>query len=141
MRLPALGRWSRWLALAYGGTLLAWLSTEDVTVWPVTLLGCCAAILIAILSVLGKLGSRQLTVREMLLLAFLSGVAIGTASSVIVAVLMFFKNAWHAHVFPDYPPEMMLAVLARAPTWAAAGGVMGLGLGFGWLTWFGKHDE
>lgn len=29
--------------------------------------------------------------------------------------LMFFKNALHAHVFWDFPPAMVVAMLTRAP--------------------------
>jgi hypothetical protein len=46
---------------------------------------------------------------------------------------MFFKNARHGHLFPDYTLEMMLAMLSRAPAWAIAGGLFGLSLGLGWL--------
>ncbi len=62
----------------------------------------------------------------------------GLGGSVATAGLMFFKNARHAHVFPDYPAGMLLATLERAPMWAAAGGLIGLSVGLGCLALYEK---
>jgi hypothetical protein len=52
---------------------------------------------------------------------------------------MFFKNARHSHLYPDYPPEQLLAMLGRAPIWMLAGAFLGLSLGLGWLAL--RRDE
>jgi hypothetical protein len=74
-------------------------------------------------------------------LGLLLGAADGLGTSVATAVLMFFKNARHAHVFPDYPAGMIIAVLERAPLWAAAGALAGLSIGLAWLALQGVDDE
>jgi hypothetical protein len=133
MHLPQPGRRSRWLALAYSLAVFIWLSVEDLTIWPVTLFGSIGALLIVSLTVLSKMGGRFITARHLPLLVGLLGLVVGLGSSITVTALMFFKNARHAHVFPDYPVDLMLATLVRAPVWAVAGGLLGLSLGLGWL--------
>ncbi len=59
----------------------------------------------------------------------LAGALAGALASLCTAALMLFKNLRHAHIFPDYPAEMLLAVLERLPIWAVAGGLAGLGVG------------
>lgn len=59
----------------------------------------------------------------------LAGALAGALASLCTAALMLFKNLRHAHIFPDYPAEMLLAVLERLPSWAIAGGLAGLGIG------------
>jgi len=141
MRLPGLGRWSRLLALAYGFALFVWLSVEDTASWPPVLFGLGLSSLIAILLTLDKIGGRWLAGRYVPVVGFLLGAVIGLGTSLAAAVLMFFKNARHAHLFPDYPAGMMLAVLERAPLWAVAGALAGLSIGLAWLTLRGVVDE
>jgi hypothetical protein len=43
---------------------------------------------------------------------------------------MLLKTGWHAHPIPDYPASMIVEMLARAPLWAAAGALAGVGV---WL--------
>ena len=59
----------------------------------------------------------------------LTGAIIGGLASVTTPLLMLFKDLRHAHIFPDYPPEMMLATMERMPIWALAGGLAGFGIG------------
>ena len=141
MRLPITGRWSRLLALGYGISLFFWLSLEDTSVWPVVIFGCGLAVLISLLVTLDKIGGRSVPARFVPVLGGLLGSITGLGVSVAVAALMFFKDARHAHVFPDYPTAMMLAILERAPIWALAGGLVGLSLGLGWLAWRRTGDE
>jgi hypothetical protein len=61
------------------------------------------------------------------------GAAVGLGASIATAALMFFKDARHAHLYPDYPAEQMGAVLQRAPGWALAGALFGLALSLAWL--------
>lgn len=142
MYLPTLGRGTRLLALAYGLALFFWLSLEDTHVAPVVLFGLGLAILIIGLMTLDKIGGRWLAARQFFGLIVVSGVAMGLGTSVATAVLMFFKNARHAHLFPDYPTGMIMAMLERAPLWGVAGGLLGLSLGLGWLaTRREKHER
>jgi hypothetical protein len=41
---------------------------------------------------------------------------------------MLFKDARHAHLYPDYPPPILGAMLARLPAWSLAGGLATVGL-------------
>jgi hypothetical protein len=141
MCLLTLGRWSRLLALGYGIALFVWLSVEDVAVWPAALFGLGLSSLIVILLTLDKIGGRWLAGRYLLVLGLLLGAADGLGTSVATAVLMFFKNARHAHVLPDYPVDMIIAVLERAPLWAAAGALAGLSVGLVWLALRGVDNE
>jgi hypothetical protein len=141
MRLPRLGRWSRLLALGYGIALFGWLSVEDVETWPAALFGLGLSSLIVVLWTLDKMGGHRLAARHMPAGGLLLGAVIGLGASVATALLMFFKNARHAHVFPDYPAGMIVAMLERAPLWAAAGALAGLGLALAWLALRGVGDE
>ncbi len=58
----------------------------------------------------------------------LFGALLGAGTSVAAVGLMFFKNALHAHVFLDFPPALLLALLSRAPGWALAGALGGAGV-------------
>lgn len=120
----------RWLALSYGLALWLWLSVEDTAVWPAVLFGLGLATLMLALTFLDKLNLRWLPI---------FGLLVGLGTAVASTVLMFFKNAVHAHVFWDFPPGLMFAILQRAWVWAAAGGLVGLGLTL-WIKSF-KHDH
>ena len=135
MRVPNPGRRARLLTLAYGLALFWWFSLEDLAVWPVTLFGIGLATLIVVYTLSGKIGGKIVAAAYVPALGGLIGSLIGIGSSVAIAGLMFFKNAQHGHLYPDYPVEMMLAMLQRAPSWAIAGGLLGLSLGLGWRAW------
>jgi hypothetical protein len=133
MRLPAPGRRARLLGLVYGGIIFLWFSVEDNAVWPVAALGAGLSALIVSLTTMDKIGGSIVAARFIPLLMALMGGVIGLGASVTVVALMFFKNALHAHIFPDFPPALMLAMLQRAPAWAAAGALLGCGLGLAWI--------
>ena len=130
----------RLIVLAYGISLFIWLSVEDVSVGPVILFGLGAAFLTSVLSTVGKLNVVSIAARYLPILALLLGGLNGALTSVMVVALMFFKNSRHAHIFADYPPEVMVAILRRGPVWALAGGLIGLSVGLGWLAWR-RNDE
>ena len=138
MLIPRAGRWSRLIALGLGISLFFWLSLEDTTTWPVIMYGLALSLLIILLVTLDKLGGKVVAVRYILPLSTGLGILVGLGTSVAVAGLMFFKNARHGHLFPDYPAEMMIAVLQRGPGWALAGGFIGLSLALGWLALRGE---
>jgi hypothetical protein len=123
----------RLVVIAYSIVLLLWMSLEDVQVGPVAALGAGFSALVTLHLALRRLGGTALTARQLGLAAALGGGVTGAGASLCTALLMFFKNAWHAHTFPDFPPGLMLAILERAPAWGLAGMLIGIGLALGWM--------
>lgn len=110
----------RALLSAYGLLVFVWLSPEDQHVWPPVLLGAGAGLLLAL-----RVVPRPLEAPGWAIALF--GALLGAGTSVAAVGLMFFKNALHAHVFLDFPPALLLALLSRAPGWALAGALAGCG--------------
>lgn len=132
LRVPRGGAAIRWAALLYGGMVLVWLNLEDTRVWPVALLGWSGALLLAAGMTTRHVGGAVLSRGTVLLGGALIGAGVGLGSSLICAGLMFFKNALHAHLFLDYPPLMLLAMIQRGPGWAAAGALLGFSAALLW---------
>jgi hypothetical protein len=130
--IPRRSARTRALTVVYGLLIFLWLSPEDNTVWTVTLLGVGLSLLLVGLTTLGCLGGQLISARHVVPGASLLGALVGLGASICVTGLMFFKNALHAHLFLDFPPGMLLATLARAPGWALAGGLAGLGIACLW---------
>jgi hypothetical protein len=65
---------------------------------------------------------------------------IGASSPPVSALLLVFKNAWHAHGFWDYPPALIADLLLRTPLWILAGALIGAGLAQVWLGRSGSAD-
>jgi hypothetical protein len=141
MLIPYPGRRVRLLTVGYGLLIFAWLSPEENQVWPVALLGCGLSLLGLILLVMSKLGGRTAPPAYVLPGAILFGLVAGFGASIATAGLMFFKDALHAHLFPDFPPLMMLAILQRAPIWTLAGGLAGVGFALAWLAYPRKDSS
>jgi hypothetical protein len=133
--IPRPGRRVRLLTLIYGLMVLFWLSPEESQVWPVALLGLGVSLVGVVVTLMNKLGGKTIPASYVLPGAALVGVMVGLGASIAAAFLMFFKNALHAHLNPDFPLPLMLAVLERAPVWGLAGLLAGLGLGLAWLGW------
>jgi hypothetical protein len=127
MTLPTRGKHFRNIALLYGIILFLWMRLEDFQTLPVVVFGTALAALILMGWMLGKLGGKTISMRALLLGAILCGGVFGLSAAIAAAALMFFKTAVHAHVFPDYPPAQILAMLTLAPAWALAGALGGLG--------------
>ncbi len=123
----------RSIALGYGLLLFVWLTPEDSTVWPVAVLGVGLAILSVVWMVKRRLGGSAFAARYVPIGAGLLGGIVGLGGALAAAGFMFFKNALHAHAFWDYPPAMVVAMLSRAPSWALAGGLAGMGIGLLWV--------
>ena len=121
--------WHLPLALL-GIVILLWSGREDQGVGAVTTLGWMLAGLTVALDLMSRFGGRRLDAPALLKLTALGGAATGVLASLATILLMLFKNLLHSHVYPDYPPQLMLGVLERLPTWGLAGGLAGLGLGF-----------
>lgn len=122
----------RWLAIGYAIMLFLWMSTEDNAPLTVSVLGLVGTLLIAAGQATRSptkppAETTQASGWPLLLGAWWGGL-IGAGASVFTAGLMFFKTAWHSHLFPDFPIEMMLAMLLRAPVWGLAGALMGVAL-------------
>lgn len=138
MHSPPISLSFRLFVAVYGIGLLIWFGIEDQNTWSVTLFG----VLLAVLVVVGWLlrqnndGFTHPTFK--LLWLVLSGGIIGAGSSLATVLLMFFKNAWHAHLFPDYPTSLMFATLERLPIWTVAGALIGLAAG---LVWRVRHSS
>jgi hypothetical protein len=133
MYIPRPNAVLRLLTLLFGFILFAWLSVEDNQTGPVVLLGVGLASLLTLWSILNRLGAQTIEARYVLFGGVLIGALTGLGASLSVTLLMFFKNAWHAHVFLDYPGPMLLAMLERAPYWTLAGALAGLGLAVLWV--------
>ncbi|MDX2136595.1 MAG: hypothetical protein SF123_00745 [Chloroflexota bacterium] len=132
VRVPPYPRALRWLAFGWAVLVFVWFSLEDNHVLPVALLGAGTALLYATMQVWRRLGAQMLRLRTALVGALLLGAAVGVGAVVSTTFLMFFKTALHAHVFPDFPPAQMLAMLERAPAWALAGALVSVGLVLMW---------
>jgi hypothetical protein len=108
---------ARLLRAAYGFGLLFWLSTENRSVQVAALLGLAGSWL--------WLGRPQKTLPAKIVI----GALVGGGAALWATLLMFFKTALHAHPVADYPLPLLLAMLARIPVWALAGGLFALSLG------------
>lgn len=75
-----------------------------------------------------RFGGKNVFRRYFLLGSVGLGVLLGVGTACIAALLMLLKTGWHAHIFPDFPFGMILDTLGRAPAWAMAGALVGLGL-------------
>ena len=123
----------RTITLVYGLLLFIWLTPEDNSVGMVAVLGVSATMLALLWTVRRQLGGRAVPAAYLPVAGILLGMMVGVGSTLAAAGLMFFKNALHAHAFWDYPPQMVVAMLNRAPQWAAAGALAGLGLSLLWV--------
>ena len=128
---------SRGSLLLIGLAILLWSGLEDSDATAVTALGALSSISLTLL-LLSRLSAGQRVRSSHIALA---GALAGALASLCIAALMLFKNLRHAHIFPDYPAEMLLVVLERLPLWAIAGGLAGLGIGLLLVSRLGEGDE
>ena len=132
-RVPVRSRRLRWLTLGYGLLVFLWLSPEDTRVTPVAALGLGLSVLLVILAITGKAGGRQIPALFLIPGGVVLGAITGVGAAITTTGLMLIKNGLHAHLFLDYPPRLMLAILERAPKWGVAGALVGLSLALIWL--------
>ena len=116
---------SRGALLLTGLAILLWSGLEDSDAAAVTALGGLSAISLTLLLMARLSAGRRVKSGH----TALAGALAGALASLCAAALMLFKNLRHAHIFPDYPAEMLLAVLERLPIWTIAGSLAGLGIG------------
>ena len=134
---PHRGRRARWIISIFSAILFFWLRLEDNSIWPVVVLGAGLAALTVGWTTMGELGGHEIRTRYVLPGAALLGALTGVGAALATAALMVVKTGMHGHLFPDYPPGEIIAILQRIPIWALAGGMTGLGLA---LAWRGRHD-
>jgi len=133
---------TRLLIILAGITVLLWSGVEDNNVIGVTVLGTLLTILGVSVFIMSRFGGLELTQSSVLKLSPIVGGLIGAGSAISIVLLMLFKNVRHAHVFPDYPPQMMLDTLTRLPLWTISGGLIALGLALLWsLRPIESHDK
>lgn len=111
--------------LLTGLAILFWSGLEDSDASAVTILGALSSLSLTLWLVARIAAGLALTPLHIAL----AGALAGALASLCAAALMLFKNLRHAHIFPDYPAEMLVAALARLPLWAFAGALAGLGIG------------
>lgn len=128
--IPAPNPVSRLLMVMAGMVILGWSGLEDKDAAAVTALGWMLAGLIVMIGLMSHFSGRTLGTDSLHKPAALVGIAVGALASLMTVLLMLFKNLLHGHVYPDYPPALMLGILERLPAWGLAGGLAGLGLGF-----------
>ncbi|MDZ4767559.1 MAG: hypothetical protein SGJ24_00385 [Chloroflexota bacterium] len=110
---------------AYAVALLVWLSLEDANSLAPALLGWIGALLIVLSPI--RPGAEK-DRRAWRMLPMVRGAAVGVAAALIAALLMLVKTGWHGHPVPDYPLGMIVEMLTRAPLWAGAGILAGIGV-------------
>lgn len=125
-------RRTRLLILAYGILVFLWLRIEDNSVLPAVTAGLGLSLLAAFIWLTNNLSGRTLRLRYALPGAALLGGLCGLGAAAATAGLMLLKNGMHGHVFPDFPFGIIVEILQRAPLWALAGGLIGLGLALAW---------
>lgn len=132
-RIPRYRSWLRLLAIGYGLALWFWLQLEDNTVVPVTLFGLGMTLLASLFWLLRQFGGQLIPRRYIVVGGGLVGALVGLGTAVATALLMLLKTGLHGHLYPDYPPGLIIALLERAPVWVLAGGLAGVGVALLWV--------
>ena len=117
------------MAIGYGVVLLMWLTPEDATVLIVSILGTGLAALLVLLLLLHWWGGRTLTLYQWLVGLLLVGAVIGFGAVWCTVALMIFKNAWHAHAYPDFSAILITEMVKRLLPWTLAGSLLGGSVG------------
>lgn len=141
LTVPDLIKPLRWLTILVGIALLLWLSREENSVRSVTLYGLTVSALGLALWLSDRFAGWRIPGKLLPVFAALTGALLGLSTGLVTAGLMLFKSALHNHVFPDYPPTLMGAILERIPTWTMAGAFAGLALALLWLAFRPQETE
>ena len=118
-----------WL-IGLGAFILLWTGREDNEIATVAALGVLLGASIVAYGMLRRGMERVSATSQLTWLA--AGAAGGCLANLMSCGLMLFKNARHAHAFPDYPLPLVLDALQRLPAWALAGALVGLGASLAW---------
>jgi len=95
---------------------------------PPIILGASLTAIVIAHFLLRRFGGAPLPTGKGMLLLSASGLLGGVAAPLVSTVIMALKVSLHSHDYPDYPPETVVGVLARAPVWALAGLILGAAL-------------
>jgi len=106
---------------AFGLTFFFWIGIEDTTLLPAMILGTSLSAIGLAHFLMRRFGGAPLPARTGMLLLSASGLLGGVAAPLVSIILMALKVSLHSHTYPDYPPEAVVSVIARAPVWALAG--------------------
>ena len=118
------GKILRGCLIAIGLGILIWSGFEDRDASGAAMLGAISAAALTMFLLRARSHAKGASLPGALLI----GALIGALASLLTAALMLFKNLRHAHVYPDFPPEMLLGILERLPHWTLAGALLGLGV-------------
>lgn len=135
--IPSPNYKNRLLVITLGIIILVWSGLEDNQVWGVALLGWVIAIVGIASFILSHYGGQTHPAKTLIKLSPLVGASIGASASLATTLLMIFKAIRHSHVFPDYPPQLILAILELLPIWTLSSGLIVLGLAL--LVYFKKE--
>lgn len=119
-------RW-RWLVIVYGLLVFIWLGLEDSNVERASFLGIGSSFLITSYIFINRFGGHRFSTITLLLSFIGIGALIGSGAALATVCLMFFKNVYHAHIYPDFPTELLADILMRSPLWAFIGALIALG--------------
>jgi hypothetical protein len=118
--------------LATGALVFLWLRIEEASALLAMLGGWGVTLAVVIWYGWKALSERSLTVRQWMPIAALTGAVTGLAAAIVSVLLMLLKNGLHAHLFPDFPFEMMRAVLGFIPWWMMGACLVAVGMGALW---------
>ena len=121
-------RLRRSLTIVTGIAVLIWSGFEDNDAALVTILGALSATSVTMTICDQRFLRDRLSGCDVPIRAAFTGALIGALAGLATPLLMLFKDLRHAHIFPDYPPGMMLDTLVRLPIWALAGALAGFGI-------------
>jgi hypothetical protein len=121
----------RTAALLYGAALFFWLQVEDNSVAPVIGFAFAGSALLVASRAWRWVAASRSAARGVVV-SMLAGMAVGLLTALAASLLMVLKTGLHSHLYPDYLPAQIIAVLQRAPAWMAAGTLGGLGVGIAW---------
>ncbi|MCU0463868.1 MAG: hypothetical protein MUF38_04815 [Anaerolineae bacterium] len=131
-RVPTRSLTLRWALIGVGIVAVVWTGPEDDPVWLASLIGVALTGLGLAHWLTGVTAGREWVGRQIAGAWAGFGALTGGLGCTTTVLLMGFKDARHAHPFPDYPPELLAALLERTPVWALVGALIGLGVYAAW---------
>lgn len=130
--IPHRPLWLRWALILVGAGVFFWSGLEDDRLWLVVMLGVLSCGIALAHWLTGAVGGRVLRGR-MIWAAWASFGGLTGGGGIFASVLLLaFKDARHAHPFPDSPPDLLAALLVRMPVWGLSGALIGVGI---YLVW------
>ncbi|KAB2905056.1 MAG: hypothetical protein F9K27_06075 [Anaerolineae bacterium] len=109
--------------IGYGAVLMLWLSVENTNLVVVSVLGAGLSAMLLRLMVLRLYGGKTFSLWAPGMFFF--GLLVGFGAVWCTVGLMVFKNAWHAHAYPDFPATIVTGITQRWLSWSLAGGLLG----------------